>query len=98
MIGKITIEGKRISVVDQVNGEAFPLGQRHDDQHLEHGQEVEYELDNELGQRHDDQHLEHGQEVEYELDNEYPASCKDFCDGDETCVICYHKNIVAIIK
>jgi hypothetical protein len=75
MIGKITIEGKRISVVDQVNGEAFPLGQRHDDQHLEHGQEVEYEID-----------------------NEYPASCKDFCDGDETCVICYLKNKVAIIK
>lgn len=48
--------------------------------------------------KHDDGHYENGQIVEYELDNEYPTHCDVFCDGDETCMICYAKNRVAVIK
>lgn len=48
--------------------------------------------------KHDKRKLEKGTEVEFELDNEYPESCDSFCDGDETCIICYSKNVVATIK
>jgi len=37
------------------------------------------------------------QQVEYTLENEYP-DCGAFCDGDETCIICYNHNIVARLK
>lgn len=39
-----------------------------------------------------------GEEVEVKLENEYPESCDVFCEGDETCMICFYGNEVAIIK
>jgi hypothetical protein len=48
--------------------------------------------------KHETRKFENDTEVEYELDNEYPESCDSFCDGDETCIICYHENVVAKIK
>lgn len=41
-----------------------------------------------------------GDEIEIQIDCEYPASCDNnpFCEGDETCIICYYRNPVAFIK
>lgn len=38
-----------------------------------------------------------GQQVEFTIENEYP-DCGAFCDGDETCIICYNRNVVARLK
>jgi hypothetical protein len=38
-----------------------------------------------------------GTSINVELINEYPEGCDNnpFCDGDETCMICYYNNTVA---
>ncbi len=41
--------------------------------------------------------LNEGDTVVFKLINEYPECCEAFCDGDETCMICYVNNVVAEI-